>query len=111
MIIYYFNYQGEVGIPFLTKFSLGSLQGTFVMCPNQFLGVKGKNHFLECPKGVISELKFFGAIADVKKAKYMKPSHPIYKSEADRKYGFNYCGNPDYINDEDRCNIIDKQKV
>ena len=101
LMIFYFtgNQANAEDFPLLAKFSLGSLSGAQTLCLNQFYGITGKSHDIECKNNcVLTELTYFGAISDKNDnvAKLMKEI-PYHTSPETREFYYNYCGNPDNL--------------
>lgn len=62
---------------------------------------------IRCPKGKITDIKHYGAIADIKgkDVKYMKATTFLTTKE-ERKFGYNYCGDSANLEAADKCDII-----
>jgi hypothetical protein len=62
---------------------------------------------MSCPKGIITDLRYFGAIPLSDGTLTLKAEGPFANwHENERLFGANYCGNPEHMQDEDRCDDI-----
>ena len=110
VMIYINSTMGDLeggSLPFVPHMSLGNFEGAFSACLSQPLGVGNANQTMTCPKGVISNLTHVGAIRGDEKEIKLKKAGPFADwSDSSRIYGNNYCGSPEYIEDEDDCQYI-----
>ena len=111
----------EMDAPLFSKaawFSLGNIEGAQSFCYNQFMDANPSlMQNITCNKGTVSQLKYVGIIAAADSPndkRYLDGNKRFSKyegaSEKERLFGYNYCGDPKLLTDEDNCDeMLDEE--